>query len=586
MIRRAWVLRMPLPAWALGAFCWLLICGLVGAQESGASPKWQAGPASSQSTSIPAESQGAESPGAASEAAAPGEAVAAVGEKGAFRDLVQQPPKGSRYSVLPPETASTATLDWRKALEDSVKGSPYERATLQLVIDLAEANNYSLKNSERSVLKSKSQYFAAKSDFIPFANLVGETLYEDSRANAGPTLARTTTVTRSAGVDLTQNIPTGGKLTVSEDVIRQRTHSHMRDGFSDTQVRDYTGSVNAELTQPLLRGGGFDVGLAPVRQGRLNEMSAELSDSVNRRNVAMDVITSFYNIISTLSVTEVRLAALDVRKRLITDTELLVELGMKIPSEIAKARVAYLREEANTVQLRDTYKNQIEDLLDAVGLALTTPISFREPTGEVLDAKLAGVPERDAAVHEAMANRPEMMLADINIRSAEITLELAKNDTLPNLDFSAGYADREVGPDLDAAMDQDDRRTWNAGLQVVVPLQNIRRIETKKRAGWDLETAKTNRTITERSVVGEIDTLLRQLSTAEDTIKILREQVQQAEFTLQQETELLKWGERTVNQVQEAQDNFFNAQVDYNQQLMDYQTLIARVYRALGRPLY
>ena len=542
--------------------------------ESPESQAWQAGPAAVKAVS---EAQGEQAPA--------GQTVFSLDANPTFRDLAERPAGGGKYSVLPREKVSTSTLEWRETLKQSVKESPYQDMTLPVLIDLALQHNYSLQNSERNVKKAKSSYRASKADFAPFVDLAANALYSDSKSAASPMLRKVKRLTYGGEVKASQLLPTGAQIAASGDLTKRKTVTEIP-AMPDLMVEEYEAGVDLNVTQPLLRGAGFNVNLASVREGRLNEMSAELSDAVNRREVALDVISQFFSIAISLSNIEVALASIDVRQRLISDTQLLVDLGMKIPSEIAKARVTYLREETSAIKLKDDFQNQKEDLLDLLGLPLTSPISFRELTGDVLDADLAGIPDRETAVHEALASRPEMLLSDISVRSKEIALEVAKNDTLPNMDASYSYTDREVDPFLERTFDLNQHRTWTAGLSVSIPLQNIRRIETRRRAELDLDTARTNRVTTERSIISEVDALLRQLRANEESIRLLRETVEQARFTLDQETELLKWGDRTVNQIQEAQDNYFQAQSEYNRQIMSYQTLIARVYRAIGRQLY
>ncbi|OPZ04344.1 MAG: outer membrane channel protein [candidate division BRC1 bacterium ADurb.BinA364] len=334
-----------------------------------------------------------------------------------------------------------------------------------------------------------------------------------------------------------------------------------------------------------MRGAGFEIALETIRRENLSRMSSEISDYMQRRDVALNVISQFFGIAVTLSNIDVSQTALEVKRKFIRDAETLYEAGTAIPNEIAKAEVQYLNEELRLVNQKQNLENQIESLLEVLGLPLDTPISFAFDLEKLVDSRVAAIPDRESAVQEALAKRPELLITDINVRSSEIALNSARNATLPNLDLQASYADTETQPHF-GDLNMDEHRVWTAGVSLAVPLPNIRLKEAAKRAELSLETAKTNRIIRQRQIVQEVDRQLRQLSASEQSIELLRRTVEQAEFNFKQESELFVYGERTSNQVRDAQDDYFAAKEEFNRQIINYQSAIAQIYKALGRSLF
>ncbi len=503
-----------------------------------------------------------------------------------FRDLVANPPGEGKYAVLSREDVAETTLAWRQELRDAADGSPYANVSLPDLITLVLRQSYSLQNSARNVERAQSSYRSEKSKFTPEFTLESSMDYGDTKATAAP-VTKASDFDYGAAIGLTENLPTGGSISASAGLSRSQDWEDIS-GAADTSDDFYTGDLDFIFSQPILRGGGFEVGLSGLRQTRLSELSAHLSDHIAQRDAALDVIQRYYNILITISNIEVTQAALEVDKQAIKDEEVFVyEAGWHIPNEIALAQVQYFQDKLRLVQRKQQLQDQIENLLEALGVEdLNAPISFQDLTGAVLDAALAQIPERDSAVQEALANRPEMMLAEINVRSREITLQVAQNNTLPDLDLTATYGDTEITEELTKALNLDERRSWSAGIFLSIPLPNTQRKESLKRAKIDLETAKTNRTITERGIISNVDSLIRQAQRSEESIELLKKTVDQAAFSFELERELFNWGERTSNDKREAQDDFFEAQVGYNIEILSYQTLLARLYRALGRPLY
>jgi len=503
-----------------------------------------------------------------------------------FRDLVGHPPGEGKYAVLSREQIAETTLVWRREMREAAADSDFSDVGLPELIDLVLQDSFSLKNSARNVERAKSSYRSEESRFRPEFTLESSMEYGDSKAAAAP-VSKTKDFDYGAEIGLTENLPTGGFVTASAGLSRDQDWENIS-GAADTYDDFYTGDLDLILSQPLLRGGGFEVGLAGLRQARLNELAAHLNNHRARRDTVLNIIERYYNILITIGNIEVRQAALEVDAQAIEDEEYWVyDAGWHIPNEIALAQVQYFQDKLSVVQRKEQLQGQIESLLEALGVEdLNAPISFQEVTGTVLDAELAQIPGRESAVREALANRPEMMLADIEVRSSEIALKVSQNNTLPDLDLTAVYGDTEVTEELTKALNLDERRSWSAGIALSIPLPNTQRKESLKRAELDLETAKTNREITERGITSEVDSLVRQIQRSEESIELLKKTVDQSAFSFKSEQELFKQGQRTSNDVREAQDDFFAAQVGYNVEILTYQILLARLYRALGRPLY
>ena len=513
----------------------------------------------------------------------PAKTFRAAASMPAFRDLAKNPSSKGRNTLLTRDTVSTRTVQWREKLRRRAQGSSYADLTLPDLIDLALAHNLALQNSERSVRRAKSVYREAKAEFIPFAEVASRALYTESKANASPALSQVKSFTYGGGPKLTQNLPTGGQFVVSSSLDKRRFISEIP-GASDDTNSDYQGKMAIDFVQPLLRGGGFNVNLSNVRLGRLSEMSAELQDFVARNDVVLDVIQRFYLIAITASDIEVNLASLDVDDKSIRDAQTLYEKGWAIPNEVSLARVQYLNDELKFIQLEQKLQDQIQALLGVLGLPLDTAISVRDLTGSALDARQAGIPDADTAVHEALADRAELLLAEIALQRSRILADNARNDTLPNLDLTASYGDTEVNSHSRDALDLDEHRERSVGLALTIPLPNIPRKEARKRAELDVETAKTDREIRERGIRLDVESLQRQMKRTEESIEVLKRTLEQAKFSFEQESQLYLYAQVTSNDVRLAQEKYFQAQTNYNSAVLNCQILIAQIYRALGRP--
>lgn len=516
------------------------------------------------------------------------------------------------------EDAPTTGVVFREVPDDS----EFARLTLDQLIELAEQNNLDLLNSRRNVIIARSQTRSSEADFIPFVDLIGETRYseridreqrrtilvpnpnyvppmEDPSGSGGGTLdaearepeflekeisttEHTYTWRNEGGVESGVDLPTGGNITGSATVERTDTSLHNYLGTEDTERFD--GNAEIRFLQPLLRGGGYEVGMASLRQARLQEINRVLNNDLVRRNVVFNVISTYFQILQAARQLEVSREAIAIRLAFLEETKVRYGLGRVDESEILRAEIQYLNELQSATERQRSLEERRESMLIFLGLPLDTPMSFLDITDELARRGRVMVPAQDAAVNEALSNRVELMQSDIDVALAEISQRVARNDTWPDLNFDAGIGRFDGGDKLSDAVGPDND-AWDAGFTLRVPLINIQRREAYKRAVITLQQQTTNRLSTERNLTQEALEARRNLLATEVQLTILSKSVEQARKSLELINGRFEVGFASVTEVRLAQDDLFSAQTNYNTTLLNYQIAVARLYVALGRPL-
>jgi len=473
--------------------------------------------------------------------------------------------------------------------------------SLDECVKIALRYNFGLQSSARDVAIAYSNYRQERFEFVPFVDLFANYEFADSKTGirSGSGLEKMRTHDVNVGVQVQQNLPTGGDITVRNVVDRTRTWARSRietvdpltgrvtDVSRDAVVSHaYENSLDITARQPLLRGGGLGVGMANLRLARISRIETELNDGIRRRDLALSVIRTYFQILQRQLDARVSLDAIRERKRFYDETVIKHELGEIAESEIWRAKILWLQEQQHSRQLQQSFLDSLDSLLVLMGVPLETPLRLREFAGTVVDLADLGLGDPDTCVREALANRPEILLADLAIRSAEINVEVARNATLPFLDLKATYTDDERGAHLRDVNDLDDSRRWSIGTLFDLPLPNVARREALRRAKLRLEKARIARQSLEREITQEVRNLYRSLQSNRARIDILAETVALAERSLQLENARFYYGENTSVDVRNAQDDLFQARRDYNNALLRYQSDLASLYRALGWELY
>ncbi|MFH0793699.1 MAG: TolC family protein, partial [bacterium] len=313
-----------------------------------------------------------------------------------FQELVGTAPPSEHFKVLRTERPSTDTEAvvlpsemFGGVVESLAEAGAVRKVKLQEAISIALDHNFSLQNSRRDVEVSYSRLRSTRADYQPFANLFADSSLTNARNSMGPPRS-TKTFSAGTGVNVTQNLGTGGEISAAASTNRDRARFSHESGLDST--RDYATDLELTLDQPLLRGGGFDVGLAPLRQSKLSRITSEIGDYLQRRDTALRVIRTYYNVLQTRLNLRVSEDALRVKARFIEDAKVKFSLGEIPESEISRAEIQYLTEAQQYVRLKQDEANAIEQLLNLLGLPLDSRIDLEELSRNILDSTSAAIP--------------------------------------------------------------------------------------------------------------------------------------------------------------------------------------------------
>lgn len=508
---------------------------------------------------------------------------------------------------------------------DVPRDSPYAALQLPDLVKIALDNNFDVRNSIRDVEIARSNTRESLAFFIPFVDLVGDARYsrtqeivqdttrpyygDGSQVPLDPTATSTDpnvpietvesqpyttrratgTQTVEPGLELTQNLPTGGNIT--GDFTEQRTFSDFDDGSQSGFSENYQANAQVRFLQPLLRGSGLltgegtDIGTANLRDARLAEMDAVLGDKIRQRDVVLDVIRTYFQLLQTKQQLLVSRDAIRERYRFLDETRVKFDVGRVAESEILRAQIQFLQEVETAINRQQQLDNAREDLLISLGLPLETPISLVDVTPTLIARGRYEIPPVQDVRNLAITRRPELMRSDISISRAEINAQVARNNRLPQLDFDTGYRTFDEAARFNEAQDFDTD-VFDAGVTLRIPLQNLQARERHRRSVIGVEQRRTTRQSIERDLIQQVLSAHRAVLTNEARLTVSRQRVEQARRNLELINGSFEVGFSSVTEVRLAQDDLFDAETAYSNAVLGYQTNIAQLYVALGLPLY
>jgi outer membrane protein TolC len=211
------------------------------------------------------------------------------------------------------------------------------------------------------------------------------------------------------------------------------------------------------------------------------------SDEILRQQVTATVVqieNAYWNLAAAEQAVLAAQTALDVAKRLDTDTKARLEIGAVAGIELASTGAAVAVAERDLIvaqtnfqlleaQVKRLLSKQIDAELDAAGIEITD--NLPEPSER-------DVPELNTALAAALEERPELHIAQQDVAKQDITSRFTKQGLMPNVSVFSLYAGAGLAGDnakLNAgagkSLSQDfaaEYPEYASGMSVVIPIRN------------------------------------------------------------------------------------------------------------------
>jgi outer membrane protein len=426
------------------------------------------------------------------------------------------------------------------AAQDSAPASHV--LTLQEAIQLAIANNRSLKIASLEVDKSKWEIAEIKTKRLPSWNTTV----------LGAQLLNELSFTFREGAFGT--FPATGPIPSTDTKI--------------TTPREPTAYVVSQVTQPLSQ--LYKINLGVHTQQLSSQITSEKARA-ERQSVIKDVKQAYYAVLQSESALEAAEASVKQYQELdrVVLQRVSQEAAYKSDSLDVKAKLAH--EQYSLVQLSNTLDTRKEYLNDLLGRDIRTP--FR--TEQVPVASLAEV-ELKVAQDRALAQRPEIKQAELSVRQAEYARRMAKADYIPEVGVAFNYLSPfnvEVLPKNVASIGLELKwEPWDWGRRK--DIVNQKKI-TESQAEEQLRDAQSK-------VLMEVNSRFRKLEESRMLIAVAETAREAAQQRLREVTN--RYGQQTVllKDVLQQQAATAEAHNEYQQALLGFWTAKTDFEKSMG----
>jgi len=413
--------------------------------------------------------------------------------------------------------------------------------TLDSAIQLAIANNRSLKIASLDVEVSKWQVAAAKTKRLPAFNTYifgsGQLVPLDFTFKEG-----------SLGL-------LGGKPNPSRDI-------------SISPSQSFTAYAVAQAQQPLSQLYKINLG---IREQRLagDYSSQELRSK--RQSVVAQVKQAYYSILQSESALEATEASVKHYQEFDHLMQQYISQEVVLKSESLDVKAKLAQAQYKVVQLHNNLQTGKEQLNDLLGRDLN--VDFRT---EQVPGISGAESDLSAAQQTALAQRPEIKEAEIGVKKADYDRRIAKADYIPDVGLAVHYISPLNVPIV-------PQNIASAGVELSwEPFEWGRRKDVINQKKLALEQSQYQLKETQSKVLLDVNNRFRKLDEARVLLGVATAARDAANEKLKEVTD--KFGQQAVllRDVLQQQAAVASANDDYEQALLSFWTAKADFEKSLG----
>lgn len=325
-------------------------------------------------------------------------------------------------------------------------------------------DNRTIKSAYLRRVVEKFDLFLAETRFLPRARITAQA--NDNRYDANDD-----SQDASVRADARWLLPTGGSLDFSWGRFERL----------DSPTTDRTQASSLSFSQPLLRGAGLDVNLAPVRIARLQEQMNKLGLEATVSGSVTDIIYRYRALLQAQE--QVRLAELSLERarQLLETNRLLIDAGRMASADIVLTQSGVANQEVSVLSARQQQQSSQLALLQILAL---------DPRTNIVAADRIAVDrvqiELDRVLTLALDSRMDILGQRLSLEQARQSLIVATNNRLWDVSIVASVDRQE---DVDPIFGRLEPRTDSTvGVRVSIPIGEFEPRANELRASTQLRT--------------------------------------------------------------------------------------------------
>ncbi len=324
------------------------------------------------------------------------------------------------------------------------------------------------------------------------------------------------------------------------------------------------------LRQPLLAGSGrASTAYEEVRQARTAYRVALLSFFSDRQSLIERVVSAYFDTVQQQQLVKIQEFSVTLAEQAVKDAQLRLDAGLIAEIDLTRAQLRLAREKIAVISQRQALQDSMDRLLVLLGLQvgglpeLVTGVSYQPQELNL-----------DHALSQALALRPDLRLADLALEDREAALRISRSQHLPTLDLFGGLSRQRDGV---------ENRSWNAGLELSVPIASSSLREAVRQAQWSLLVSQQAREDLRQQVIADVRAQVRAAGAARDNVDIATQSLELSRRSLYIAQRMVDEGLRTNRDLLDAQDDLTRSEISLVTSKIGYYLALIRLRVAIGQ---
>lgn len=435
-------------------------------------------------------------------------------------------------------------------------------------IDLARAlrtavgQNRDYLTRQEALYQVGLRYSLARFQFGPQLAATASLVWSDGKAESE-------TLTGIGTLAASQILPTGGTLEAEGNVSGSRIRN------ADPE-RLYASDVTFRLSQPLLRGAGYEASHEALAQAERDLLYDIRAFQLFREDFSIQIARDFFDLISrqqTLQNEERDFAqAVFDRKK----AEALYEVDRNTETEVFRARRREIDAENQLIAQRANNKRALDDFKIRLGLPTSVEMKIQPTEPDVIPVHV----DVDSAVAAAKNNRLDIHTERDRIADAERAVRIAENALLPDLSLSLSYRLADESDTIRGALADD--YASSVGVFFELPIQQKPERNQYRAARIALDQARRAYSLTLDNLELDIRDQLRTLDSLEKRVELQKAQIEREKRAVAVTQTRYEAGDLDNRDLLEAREGLINGQNELIRLKVDHFIGRLRLLRTLG----
>lgn len=338
-------------------------------------------------------------------------------------------------------------------------------------------------------------------------------------------------------------------------------------------------AFEARMTQPLLRGGGVEVTMAPLRTSRLSERINQLRLKQTVLETIGQIVFAHRTLLQVQEERKLVKTALERAEDLLVVNRALIRAGRMAEMEIVQAEADLENRKILLLETDNALETARLNLLSLLALDLKTPIIASEdvkPSQKPVDIK--------KLLPIAFAQRPDYQAQFLIVEQQKLGVVVAKNEQLWDISaFARSRSGREL---YDGTFsNRNNQSDVTVGLSFSIPLNDLKREQSFIGASTSLRTAELQLETIREGVESQIRSIVTQVEIRWRQLELARRSQDFAAQAVSIEKEKLKAGRSSNFQVRSLETDLRSAENQYLNAVIGYLNSLTLLDLQLGTAL-